>query len=127
MNAKAETGPGILDTVKLLLSVIVLIGGIVGYYYFEDESVSILLRVGGVILAVAAAVGIGMTTERGQLLWRFIQGSRVELRKVIWPTRQETLQTTLTVFVFVLILSIFFWGLDFFLLWATRLLTGQGG
>ena len=125
MNAKAETTPGILDTLKLLLAVVVLIGGIVGYYYFEEESV--LLRVAGVIASVAVAAVIAMATERGQYLWRFIQGSRIELRKVVWPTRQETLQTTLTVFVFVLILSIFFWGLDFFLLWATRLLTGQGG
>lgn len=125
MNAKAETGPGILDTVKLLLAVAVLIGGIAGYYYYEDESV--LLRAAGVIVAVAAAVGIALTTDRGRTLWRFIQGSRVELRKVVWPTRQETIQTTLTVFVFVLILAIFFWGLDFFLLWGTRLLTGQGG
>jgi len=125
MNAKAETGPGILDTVKLLLAVAVLIGGIAGYYYYEDESV--LLRAAGVIVAVAVAVGIALATDRGRTLWRFIQGSRVEVRKVIWPTRQETIQTTLTVFVFVLILAIFFWGLDFFLLWGTRLLTGQGG
>ncbi len=125
MNAKAETTPGILDTLKLLIAVLVLLGGIVGYYYFEEESV--LLRAVGVIASVAVGAAIAMSTERGQYLWRFIQGSRVELRKVIWPTRQETLQTTLTVFVFVLILAIFFWGLDFFLLWATRLLTGQGG
>jgi preprotein translocase subunit SecE len=125
MNAKAETGPGILDTLKLFFAVVFLIGGIVGYYYFEEESV--LLRVAGVLAGVVLAAVIAMSTDRGQTLWHFIQGSRVELRKVVWPTRQETLQTTLTVFVFVLILSIFFWGLDFFLLWATRLLTGQGG
>jgi preprotein translocase subunit SecE len=125
MNAKAETGPGILDTLKLFFAVVFLIVGIVGYYYFEEESV--LLRVAGVLAGVVLAAVIAMSTDRGQTLWHFIQGSRVELRKVVWPTRQETLQTTLTVFVFVLILSIFFWGLDFFLLWATRLLTGQGG
>ena len=55
-----------------------------------------------------------------------MQSSRGELRKVVWPTRQETLQTTLTVFVFVLILGIFFWLLDMGLLWITRALTGQG-
>jgi preprotein translocase subunit SecE len=124
MNANAETGPGIMDTVKLLLAVVILVGGIVGYYYFEDESV--LLRAVGVIASVAVAATVAMTTEQGRHLWHFILGSRIELRKVIWPTRQETLQTTLTVFVFVFILAIFFWGLDFFLLWATRLLTGQG-
>ena len=102
-----------------------MVGGIVGYYYYEDES--ILLRVAGVLAGVAVAAVLAMLTDKGRELWRFIQGSRIELRKVIWPTRQETFQTTLTVFVFVLILSIFFWGLDFFLLWASRLLTGQGG
>jgi len=125
MNAKAETGPSILDTLKLVLAVAFLVGGIVGYYYYEDES--ILLRVAGVLAGVVIAAVLAMLTDKGRELWRFIQGSRIELRKVIWPTRQETLQTTLTVFVFVFILSIFFWGLDFFLLWATRLLTGQGG
>jgi len=125
MNAKAETGPSILDTLKLVLAVAFLVGGIVGYYYYEDES--ILLRVAGVLAGVAVAAVLAMLTDQGRELWRFIQGSRIELRKVIWPTRQETFQTTLTVFVFVLILSIFFWGLDFFLLWASRLLTGQGG
>ena len=125
MNAKAGTGPSILDTLKLVLAVAFLVGGIVGYYYYEDES--ILLRVAGVLAGVVIAAVLAMLTDKGRELWRFIQGSRIELRKVIWPTRQETLQTTLTVFVFVFILSIFFWGLDFFLLWATRLLTGQGG
>jgi len=125
MNAKAETGPSILDTLKLVLAVAFLVGGIVGYYYYEDES--ILLRVAGVLAGVVIAAVLEMLTDKGRELWRFIQGSRIELRKVIWPTRQETLQTTLTVFVLVFILSIFFWGLDFFLLWATRLLTGQGG
>ena len=67
-----------------------------------------------------------MQTERGRTLWKFIQGSRVEIRKVIWPTRQETMQTALTVMCFALILGLFFWGLDFFLLWITRLLTGYG-
>ncbi len=58
---------------------------------------------------------------------RFVQGSRVELRKVVWPTREETIQTTVTVLVFALIMGVFFWLLDMFLLYATRLLTGQGG
>jgi preprotein translocase subunit SecE len=51
----------------------------------------------------------------------------VELRKVVWPTREETIQTTVTVLVFALIMGVFFWLLDMFLLYATRLLTGQGG
>jgi preprotein translocase subunit SecE len=114
-----------MDTAKLALAAIVLVAGIVAYNFYEDES--LLLRVAGILVALAIAVVIVFQTIQGQLLWRFIQGSRIELRKVIWPTRQETVQTTLTVLVFVLIMGIFFWGLDFFLLWITRLLTGQGG
>jgi preprotein translocase subunit SecE len=124
MTTKVQTGPGPLDTVKLLLAALVLLGGIVAYYYFEDES--ILLRAAGVLIGLALGVVIAMQSVQGQALWQFIQGARVELIQVIWPTRQEAMQTTLTVFVFVLILGIFFWGLDFFLLWGSRTLTGRG-
>jgi preprotein translocase subunit SecE len=125
MNTKAESTPSVADTAKLLLAVAVLIGGIFAYYWFENES--ILLRAGGLIVALAIGVVIAFQSLQGQLLWRFIQSSRNEIRKVIWPTRQETLQTTLTVLVFTLILGVFFWILDLILLWGTGLLTGQGG
>ena len=124
MTTKVQTGPGPLDTVKLLLAALVLLGGIVAYYYFEDES--ILLRSAGVLIGLALGVVIAIQSVQGQALLQFIQGARVELIQVIWPTRQEAMQTTLTVFVFVLILGIFFWGLDFFLLWGSRTLTGRG-
>ena len=125
MTAKTEIEPGIFDAVKLALAVAVLLGGIGGYYYFDGESV--LLRVIGVLVAMILAIVIAFQSVQGKELWKFIQGSRVEMRKVVWPTRQETLQTTLTVMVFALIMGIFFWALDLFLLWVTRLLTGQGG
>ena len=60
-----------------------------------------------------------MTSMQGQRLWHFIQGSRVEIRKVVWPTRTETTQTALAVFVFTLIMGLFFWALDSGLLWLT--------
>jgi preprotein translocase subunit SecE len=65
-----------------------------------------------------------MTSTQGQRLWRFIQGSRVEIRKVVWPTRQETTQTAIAVFVFTLIMAVFFWLLDSGLLWLTRRFVG---
>ena len=102
----------------------VLLGGIVAYNYYEDES--LLLRVAGVLVALAICVVIVFQTTQGHVLWQFIQGSRVEIRKVVWPTRQETLQTTLTVFVFVLILGVFFWALDAFLLWIVGMIRGGG-
>ena len=110
--------------VKLALAAAILVGGIVGYYNFEEQS--LLASVSVVLASVAIAVAVFMQTDRGRMLWKFIQGARIEIRKVIWPTRTETVQTTLTVFVFVLILGIFFWFLDMGLLWFTKLLTGQG-
>ena len=125
MNTKVESAPGVMDTIKLILAAAALVSGIFAYYYFENES--ILLRVGGLLVALVIGVVIAFQSLQGQILWRFIQSSRNELRKVIWPTRQETLQTTLTVLVFTLILGVFFWILDLILLWATGILTGQGG
>jgi len=124
MNTNAETGSGILEIVKLAVTAAILVGGIVAFYAYEEQS--LLLSVSVVLASVAAAIVVFMQSERGHTLWKFIQGARIEIRKVIWPTRTEAIQTTLTVFVFVLILGVFFWFLDMGLLWCTRLLTGQG-
>lgn len=125
MNAQTETGASALDTVKLLLAIAVLISGIGAYYYYPDMSV--VIRAGGVLASVVIAIVIVMQTAMGRDMWQFIQTSRVELRKVVWPSRQDTTQTTLAVIVFVIILGVFFWGLDMGLLWVTKTLTGQGG
>ena len=111
----------LLDTLKLLGSVLILLVGIVSYYYLIQ--VSILFRVLMVLASVVVSLVIFFQTQRGKTLWEFFQGSRVEIKKVIWPTRQETFQTTLTVFVFVLIMGIFFWLLDFLLLFLTNTIT----
>jgi len=76
-----------------------------------------------VIFSVVMSLLIFFKTQRGLIFWEFLQGSRVEMRKVVWPTKQETIQTTLTVFVFVLVLGIFFWLLDFLLLYITTSIT----
>jgi preprotein translocase subunit SecE len=125
MKTSTETGSGgFLDTIKIALAAAILVGGIVAFYIYEEQS--LLISVSALLVCLFAAIAVFMQSDRGQLLWKFIQGSRVEIRKVVWPTRQETLQTALTVMVFALILGLFFWGLDFFLLWITRLLTGYG-
>lgn len=125
MDTKVDTQKTALDTLKLLVAGAVLLGGVVGYYYYPD--VSVLLRAIGVLIALAIAVVIALQSVQGQALWRFVQGSRVEMRKVVWPTREEAIQTTIAVLVFALIMGVFFWLLDLFLLWFTRFLTGQGG
>ncbi len=125
MDTKVDAGAAAFDTVKLLVAGGIVLGGIVGNYYFAD--VSVLIRAIGVLLAFALGVVVALQSIRGQEFMRFVQGARVELRKVVWPTREETIQTSVTVLVFTLIMGVFFWLLDVFLLWFTRLLTGQGG
>lgn len=124
MNAHTETSEsGVLDILKLLIAAGVLTGGLFGYYWYLEWSqpLRVLLVLGGTI----AGVAIAMTSTQGRRLRAFIQGSRIEIRKVVWPTKQETTQTAIAVFVFTLILALFFWGLDSFLLWLTRTLVGS--
>jgi preprotein translocase subunit SecE len=82
------------------------------------------LRVLMVLVGTAAGIAIAMTSAQGHRLWHFIQGARVEIRKVVWPTRTETTQTAIAVFIFTLIMALFFWALDSGLLWLTRRLVG---
>jgi preprotein translocase subunit SecE len=124
METKVEEQPTVVDTAKLALAILVVAAGLFAYYYFADASV--LLRALGVILALAVGAVVAFTSLQGRTLWKFIQGARVELNKVVWPTREETIQTTLVVLVVALIGGVFFWLLDLFLLWVTTRITGQG-
>ena len=125
METNVQTENPLLDTLKLLLAGGILVGSILGYYYYAN--VPTPLRALGVLMALGLSVVVALQSTQGQILWKFVQGSRVELRKVVWPTREETLQTTLMVLVFALIMGVFFWLLDLSLLALTRRLTGQGG
>ncbi len=124
MTAQSETSQsGALDIIKLLSAVAAIVGGLYSYYFFEFQ-VSLPLRVLMVLGGTGAGIAIAITSTQGQRLWSFIQGARVEIRKVVWPTRQETTQTAIAVFVFTLIMGVFFWLLDSGLLWLTRRLVG---
>jgi preprotein translocase subunit SecE len=125
MTEKTETGVSAADTFKLVIAAALLIGGLVAYYYYAQASV--YARFGALLVGLGAAIAVAMQSEPGRTLWRFMQAARVELRKVVWPTRVETRQTTIAVIVFVIIMGVFFWLLDLFLLWVTRSITGQGG
>jgi preprotein translocase subunit SecE len=124
MSVQTETSEsGVLDVLKLLIAAGVLLGGLFSYYWYLEWSQP--LRVLMVLAGAIAGVAIAMTSTQGRRLWAFIQGSRIELRKVVWPTKQETTQTAIAVFVFTLVMALFFWGLDSFLLWLTRTLVGS--
>jgi preprotein translocase subunit SecE len=124
MTQKVETGPSALDTVKLAAAVAVLLGGIAAFYVMS--SYPLALRWVIVLASLGAGIFVALQSMQGRAFWDFVQGSRVELRKVVWPTRQETLQTTLVVFVAILAMGIFFWVLDWILGSVTAALTGRG-
>jgi len=113
-----------LDSFKLLLAIAVLILGIVGFYYYEAESQ--LYRVLGVVFTTIVAIAISSTTTLGQNLIGFGREARMEVRKVVWPTRQETIQTTFMVIVAVIVIGIFLWLVDMVLAEAIQLLTSSG-
>ena len=113
---KAEQTSSVVDTFKLMTAVLVLIAGVVGFYYFEEESQ--LLRVLGMLAVGIVALFIAATTDKGQRSLGFIKDARVEVRKVVWPTRQETLQTTIAVLFMVILVAIMLWLFDMFLGWG---------
>jgi len=126
MNAKVEVESSSgLDTVKLLLALLLLAAGIVGFYYFEEES--LLFRVLGLLAVGGISAAIALQSNPGRKTWMFAVDARTEVRKVVWPTRQETWQTTLIVFGMVLLMSLILWLVDMGLMEAVRALTGQGG
>jgi preprotein translocase subunit SecE len=113
------------DNAKLVVAILLVLGGIAAFYVLSARAD--WMRWLAVVAGVALAIIVFGSSARGQAFWEFVVESRVELRKVVWPTRQETGMTTLAVFLFVIVAGTFFWVLDVFLSWATRMLTGQGG
>ncbi len=105
-----------VDKLKIAAAGLLIIAGIAAFYYFEGQSV--LLRAGMVIVSVAAALGIVLTSAPGQAAWDFAKGARLEVRKVVWPTRRETVQGTLVVMVMVVLVGLYLWLLDVSLFWV---------
>jgi preprotein translocase subunit SecE len=116
---------GTADKVKLAVAIAIVIAGVAGYYVLANQATWIrwLPVIGSLVLA---AVVIAFS-RYGSEFRRFVELARIELRKVTWPTREETLKTTAVVFAFVVAAGFFFWVLDLVLAWATRTLTGTGG
>jgi len=107
----------------LSLSVLAVLVGIGAFYWFDDMPLA--LRIALVVAGLAAATGLMWLSWYGREFWQFALASRVELRKVVWPDREETIKTTYVVFIFAVVMGLFFWGLDWILTWLTRFLTGQ--
>ena len=116
MVSKTEQSTSAIDTFKLMTAVLVLLAGVVGFYYFEDESQ--LLRVLGMLAVAVIAFLIAATSDVGRRSLGFFKDARVEVRKVVWPTRQETLQTTIAVLFMVILVAIMLWLFDMLLGWG---------
>jgi preprotein translocase subunit SecE len=114
-----EVAASKFDSVKWGLIALLIGAGVYGNSYFSDES--LLYRVLALLVLALVAGAIAVTTQKGHAVWALIKGSRTEIRKVVWPTRQETVQTTLIVVAFVLVVALFLWGLDSLLGWLVSL------
>ncbi len=125
MNTQVEANTSVFDVVKQVFSVIFVVAGVAAFYYFSE--VPLLYRVLGLMLVVLVVAGVTLTTDAGRSVWSFVLESKLEVRKVVWPTREETFRTTLLVFAMVFIVGLILWLLDMFLFWGVRFLTGQGG
>ena len=125
MNTNVETTSGTLDTIKLGLALLIALAALVGFYFFADQS--LLYRVLGLLAAAGVSVAIALQTEKGKHTWGYFQDAQIEVRKVVWPTRQETVQTTLIVIIMVVLVAIILWLLDMFLGWSIGSLMGHGG
>ena len=124
-EVQTPAGASAKDTALMMLSIVLLIAGIVAFYWFDEQP--LVIRVGMVIAGLAAGAGLMWFSWYGREFWQFAQAARVELRKVVWPEREETIKTTYVVFIFAIVMGVFFWLLDIGLTYLTRLLGGQTG
>ena len=99
-----------MDKIKWTLIFLVVAGAVVANSMYPQYSVA--MRTVAFIVLALVLIGVALTTDLGRFLWKFMKESRQELRKVVWPTRQETTQTTMIIIVIVCILSLVLWGVD---------------
>jgi preprotein translocase subunit SecE len=125
MAAGTEVKPSGVDALKLVAAVAIIAAGVAGFYVFEQYP--LVLRVVAFLLLTGAGIFVALQSTRGQAIREFLLDSRTEVRKVVWPSRRETVQTTLIVFGVVVAMAIFLWLVDLVLLSIVKAVTGQGG
>jgi len=112
-----------VDKVKLGVAIVLVCSGVAGYYMLGESAT--IIRVAAVLAGVALGALLAFTTVPGKQFYAFAQESTVETRKVVWPSRKESFQTTGIVFLFVVIMALFLWVVDTGLLWGVKLLMGR--
>jgi preprotein translocase subunit SecE len=122
-EVQAPEGASAKDNALMVLSIVALLAGVVAFYWYEEDPLALRLAMVG--SGVVVALGLAWVSWYGREFWQFAQAARVELRKVVWPEREDTVRTTVLVIVFASLMGLFFWVLDLILTWLIRLLTGQ--
>ncbi|HZN25150.1 MAG TPA: preprotein translocase subunit SecE [Burkholderiales bacterium] len=112
------------DKLKIALAALLVVAGLAGFYFFADSPA--IVRVLSVLAGLAAATGVLWTTAPGKQFYVYAHESYEETKKVVWPTRKETMQTTGVVFLFVVLMALFLWAVDSSLLWVMKKFLGQG-
>jgi preprotein translocase subunit SecE len=114
------------DTALLLASMALLVGGLWAFYYFIGQF-NVLVRTLVLLISLGGALFVAYQTHLGRVMASYVTGAyRIELRKIVWPSRQESIQATLMIAIVVLIAALLLWGLDSALLWGVKNLTGRG-
>jgi preprotein translocase subunit SecE len=106
----------VLDKIKLAIAALLVVAGIAGYYLLGESA--LVLRILAVLAGFAAAVAVALTSEHGRQALQFAREALAEVKKVVWPTRKETMQTTAAVFAFVVVMAVFLWISDKTLEWV---------
>ncbi|MCW8883893.1 MAG: preprotein translocase subunit SecE [Motiliproteus sp.] len=115
MNAKADSGESKLDSLKWIVVVALVVVGVVGNSYYSDQS--LLYRVLALLALAIVAALVALQTAKGKAFFDLFKEAKNEIRKVVWPSRQETVQTTAIVVVVVLIVGLLLWAIDSLLSW----------
>ena len=113
------------DKIKIAVAVLLAAAGVAGVYYLAQSPM--ILRVASVLAGFAAGAVAFWMSAPGKQFHAFSQESVAETKKVVWPTRKETLQTTGVVFAFMVVMALFLWMVDASLLWVVKKLLGQSG
>jgi protein translocase subunit secE/sec61 gamma len=122
-TAKVEEAEFKLDPLKWLVVVVLILGGAIANSYYASDF-ALLYRVLALLVIGALAAFVAVNTARGSAFWALLRAAQVEVRKVVWPSRQETTQTTLIVSAVVVVTAVILWGLDAGLGYVASLIIG---
>jgi len=113
----------VADKIKLGIAILLVVAGVAGYYALGESAM--IARVGSVLAGLMAGAAVGWTSTQGKQFYVFAQESVAETKKVVWPSRKETYQTTGVVFLFVVLMALFLWLVDAGLLWLVKMVMGR--